>query len=375
MRSRPMMPPQNAYELVRTLLEFPTIRVNKADSCGVTPLMYACAHGLTDVVTLLLRHPDIDVNKATKRRPMQYRTYTTFPLMGAAVSGDLDIVRLLLAHPGIDVNQRDAWRQTALSYVTELSKGIVQLGRPNPEYYDDLWRGRKPLQPTQVYAEIAQLLQSAQGINTQVTYITIGEYAHRSNDYHSTGHEEHLPIMTYDADETHYVCGFELLEAITQGDEERVRIYLNHPMIDVNFTVTVQALWEHVCRSMNLPKKDLQYGFGLLQNFKWVSKDSLFSQFVRKWDATCAVAFHGQATATDMMQHMKRMTIDQCIEAAQGYGGRWLGDTPLIRAHELGHTWIVHALLDHPRIHPNQGWMVSQDPLVERDYYRGALPS
>jgi len=369
----PFLSPADAYELVRTLLEFPTIRVNRADSYGVTPLMYACAHGLTDVVTLLLRHPDIDVNKATKRRPMQYRTYTMFPLMGAAVSGDLDILRLLLAHPGIDVNQRDAWRQTALSYVTELSKGTVQLYGPKREYYDDLWRVRKPLQPTQVYAEIVQLLKSAQGITTQVTYIPTGEYAHRHNDYHSSGHEEHLPIMTYDSDDTQYVCGFELLEAITQGDEERVRIYLNHPAIDVNFTVTLQALWDYVCRSMNLPKKDLQYGFGLLQNFKWVSKDSFLSQFVRKWDATCAVAFHG--TAADMMQRMKQMTIDQCIREAQEHGGRWLGDTPLIRAYELGHTWIVRALLDHPRIHPNQGWMVPQDPFVEVDPYRGALPS
>ncbi|MCP4747312.1 MAG: hypothetical protein GY874_14400, partial [Desulfobacteraceae bacterium] len=66
--------------------------VNYVNGKGITPLCRAAWKGYTDVVKLLLSHPEIDVNKDR-------------PLYWAAKNGHIEIVKLLLSHPEIDVNQ------------------------------------------------------------------------------------------------------------------------------------------------------------------------------------------------------------------------------------------------------------------------------
>ena len=52
--------------MVVRLLAIAGIQVNRAEQRGVTPLFMACQKGFLDVVRRLLKHPDIDVNRAWK---------------------------------------------------------------------------------------------------------------------------------------------------------------------------------------------------------------------------------------------------------------------------------------------------------------------
>jgi hypothetical protein len=286
--------------------------------------------------------------------------------MSAVASANVEVVRMLLAHPGLDLNQRNQWGQTALTCAADLYER--SLHEPADEHDSwHFWHTRQLLKPnsSHKYKEIVQLLLSASGISNHISYIPNNE-CRLGNEY--------LTIKTYDSDATQYICGFDLLKAITTGDDEQVRMFLSQSTIDVNFTVTLQSLWEHVCGTLNLPTGDLRYDRTLLENFKTISHDASLSTFTEAWDDACRIAFHRHPMLTYSIPRMKRGPLKDVVEELNRYK-RWLGDTPLIRAHELGRTWIVHALLDHPRIHPNQGWMITQDPLVEPDPWVDSLPS
>ena len=55
---------ENDEEIVEMLLKLPDIDVNKTGCSGWTPLLLAIAEKNEIIVELLLKHPDIDVNKA-----------------------------------------------------------------------------------------------------------------------------------------------------------------------------------------------------------------------------------------------------------------------------------------------------------------------
>ncbi|KAF0976403.1 hypothetical protein FDP41_004302 [Naegleria fowleri] len=74
-------------EIVKVLLEFPRIDVNRSVDC---PLYYACEQGHLEIVKLLLQAKDVDVNKGT-------------PLYAACKNGHVEIVKLLLNVEGINV--------------------------------------------------------------------------------------------------------------------------------------------------------------------------------------------------------------------------------------------------------------------------------
>jgi ankyrin repeat protein len=106
-------------DIIKLLLEHPKIDVNKVSSNNneTTPLYLAVKKADKDSVELLLKHHKIDVNKGTvktkKRRTnesgiwIKEREYIT-PLYLAASKGhkkNIKIVELLLKHPNIDVNK------------------------------------------------------------------------------------------------------------------------------------------------------------------------------------------------------------------------------------------------------------------------------
>ncbi len=73
---------------------------------GVSPLDIAIDRGYTDMVELLLEHPDVQVNL----QKINGRTV----LMEAVDRGHANIVKLLLKHPAIRVNLQDVTGATAL---------------------------------------------------------------------------------------------------------------------------------------------------------------------------------------------------------------------------------------------------------------------
>ena len=99
-----------------------------------TPLIYASTYGHSEVVGLLLQHPQIDVNK---KGNMDEST----ALHVASQNGHSPVVELLLQHPQIDVNKGRNDGQTALHVASTLGRSeVVQLllrRRPTSQCYSN----------------------------------------------------------------------------------------------------------------------------------------------------------------------------------------------------------------------------------------------
>ena len=91
-------------------------------SDGMTALICACHEGHTDVVQLLLKHPDVDLNAKG--------CYGSTPFLTACSRGHKDIVQLLLKQPEgkININEKTYCGQTA--FILACHRGqtdVVQL--------------------------------------------------------------------------------------------------------------------------------------------------------------------------------------------------------------------------------------------------------
>lgn len=108
--------------IVKCLLEVPTVKFNAQDNTGQTALMCAVAYGHENIVKLLLQVPGIDLN-------IQNRLGDT-ALMTAILNDPLDenTVKLLLQHTGINVNLQDKRGNDALLLATQFGhENIVRL--------------------------------------------------------------------------------------------------------------------------------------------------------------------------------------------------------------------------------------------------------
>ena len=105
-------------EVVQDLLRHPNLDVNKADNNGDTALLLACCRSPNNeaIVSMLLGHQDIQVNKVN--------SFMDTPLMIACMDSQLGVVKLLLARDDINVNAQNSENQTAL---------MIGLGRTNTD--------------------------------------------------------------------------------------------------------------------------------------------------------------------------------------------------------------------------------------------------
>ena len=87
------------HQVVQVLLKHPQIDVNAQDAEEATPLFLASQKGHTEVVALLVADKRVDVNKP-------WWDGVT-PLLMACQEGHLDVIRLLLVHPRISCNKAD----------------------------------------------------------------------------------------------------------------------------------------------------------------------------------------------------------------------------------------------------------------------------
>jgi ankyrin repeat protein len=94
-----------------------TGNVNENDSNGQTVLMSASRNGHTEIVKLLLAHPDIQVNKNN--------SHGDTALMNAVFYSRVDITELLLFHPGIFVNHQNSHGDTALIYAARRDHKVI----------------------------------------------------------------------------------------------------------------------------------------------------------------------------------------------------------------------------------------------------------
>ena len=94
---------------VKALLEDQKTNVNYTDKDGKTGLICASENNQVEIVQVLLKDPNIDVNLATHR-------YSWTALIYASVRNYADIFALLLKHPNINVNHADIYNRTAIMY-------------------------------------------------------------------------------------------------------------------------------------------------------------------------------------------------------------------------------------------------------------------
>lgn len=108
-------------EVVKLLLTHPNIDLNAGHNRDVrTPLCLAAEYGHADVVELLLAHPNIDVNMSSlyfDEFVVNYRGWLgdiltlESPLWFATKNGHTEVMKLLLSHPDVDVNLGNYDRQ------------------------------------------------------------------------------------------------------------------------------------------------------------------------------------------------------------------------------------------------------------------------
>lgn len=133
--------------LVSVLLKNKNINVNIPDSQGRTPLHLAAFELNADIVSLLLRHPNVEVNRQTHSTDNDCHNGWT-ALHYAALQGNIDSVLLLLRARGINVNLCDAQGRTALHIaVAEKYDNIahVLLCRPDLNIFAQDKEGRTAL--------------------------------------------------------------------------------------------------------------------------------------------------------------------------------------------------------------------------------------
>ena len=131
----------------KILKKNPTFNVNwrNEGEADWSPLHIACENDLDSIVSMLLAHPDIDVNQKDR--------FGNTPFMGAAGRGKISCVRLLLKDPRVKVNEPDYRGYTPLQHAAYnghldvirewiASGREMDLGKPGDEKTDAIGKAQ-----------------------------------------------------------------------------------------------------------------------------------------------------------------------------------------------------------------------------------------
>jgi ankyrin repeat protein len=151
-------------DILRALLDHPRINVNCRNNLDTTPLAFAVCRGNIPLVKTLLARNDVE------REPVDIDGHT--PLVLAAWLGNLSLLEIFLGIPWCSIWHRNGNGKTALAlaaeeghvevvkrlldprlgatgYILDDAVTVVNLGEPEPWYYDgDGWvrRGNSALE-------------------------------------------------------------------------------------------------------------------------------------------------------------------------------------------------------------------------------------
>ena len=202
-------------EVVNLLLIRPEIDVNLGDSNGDTPLIIASKKGYVEIARLLLAKPTIEVNRANSEDKDTALTMASF-------WGNSEIVLLLLQHPDTDSTHSDTYGRTALHEAAQRDHlTVVQLLLNNSQI--DVNKGTtKSLIVNYGYHRGQTVKQGASPL-----YMA-SQNGHARIVQELLGHIE-LDINKGDINET-----TALWKASEIGNTDVVKLLLSHHQIDVN---------------------------------------------------------------------------------------------------------------------------------------------
>ena len=111
----------NEMKIAKVLLEQPMIDLEITDASRgeKTPLMLTVTYGSPELLELILKKPNVDVNRHTG-------SYKTTLLTLAAATGDAQVVRQILCHSKIDVNKRNKWCSALTEAATQGFFSVVE---------------------------------------------------------------------------------------------------------------------------------------------------------------------------------------------------------------------------------------------------------
>ena len=153
-------------EIAEALLDIRDWDVDRADSWGCTPLIWACKNGHEGIIRLLLDKGGASIDTKDTRDGQT-------PLSWAAQYGKEGAVKLLLGRGGVNRESRDNTGRTPLSYAAEsggerVVKLLLESEGVNPERQDD--DGRTPLShaaSARQGQEAVKLLLEWEGVNPE----------------------------------------------------------------------------------------------------------------------------------------------------------------------------------------------------------------
>ena len=363
-------------QILSLLLEHPLVNINLGDREGQTALYVASQTGLYDIVNVILRQIDVDINKGRRSDGMT-------PLIVAAEEGHTNIVHLLINHTDIQVNKaKNTSGTTPLEMAaTKGHKEIVMLLIGHPGI--DLNKGDKLGQNPLILAAI-------------------------------NGHDEIIDILISDSR-----CNINkvttkgktaLMEAAFNGHVRAIRLLLAHPDIEVNiatfngktalFYATLQQKVEVVTLILRCPKAnsklvDEEYKTALhyAQEYGFTSIVEAFSSrgklVTQSGHTCCSVNINrGLIIAAEMddiptvnnifrcpgldinkvneegftslylaaranqLQMVRTLSVGPNIDINKHAGQN--EESPLMISSEAGHHTIVELLLAHVQINPNK---------------------
>ena len=326
-------------EIVGLLLQHPQISINKRSSLGNKgALYYASGGGYSEVVRLLLQHPQINVNIVNK--------HGETALYWPSSWGYSEIVMLLLQHPQIDVNKETDDGQTALGIASEqghldvsellldhieidVLKGLNMANKDDDDEYDEVGRlifGNDVLTKNEeffVHAIIGNLTEVQKQLEDSYRTIDINFCDKRG--------------MTA----LHWASKYGYLEI--------VRSLINTPEINVNrerknerATALMLASYnghsEVVCillnhSNINIHKRTKPKGDNPLMMASFQGHEEVMSQLIRT----------------------NRIDINDVNSN---------GESSLYKASQYGHLEVVAMLLRHPEINVNSATVNRVTPLM-----------
>ncbi|EEH34808.1 ankyrin repeat domain-containing protein [Paracoccidioides lutzii Pb01] len=221
----------NDVTAIGLLLQRHDLDINATlDVYGRTALHYAVVEGKPDILSLLLRHPEIDVNVKDTAR------FT--PLGRAANSGNAGLAQLLLAHKDVDVNQ-EAFLTSPLTMAALggfedvvkvlLTHGDIVVNGAPASYYSAL-----PVAADGGHVGIVKLLLSHKGKGMNMMNENGCRALFRAVD---RGHEEIVKILLdhkeVDVNTKNEDACRALFRAVSKGYEGIVSLLLKHEGMDV----------------------------------------------------------------------------------------------------------------------------------------------